>query len=45
MLDSNDLGALQSVIEANGGVLEDTRLGPGGVLKRRYWVPTSPAFD
>lgn len=42
--DDTNVGSA-AVIEANGGVLEDTRLGPGGVLKRRYWVPTSPAFD
>ena len=30
--------ASAKVIESHGGVLEDRRLDPDGVLKRRYWI-------
>jgi predicted acetyltransferase len=34
--DGNDASA--SIIERAGGVLEDIRLGPDGIGKRRYWI-------
>jgi predicted acetyltransferase len=35
--DDDNLGSA-AVIERCGGRLEDRRLNPGGVLKRRYWI-------
>lgn len=42
--DDDNTGSI-AVIEAHGGALEDRRTAPDGTVKRRYWVPTSPAFD
>lgn len=39
--DDDNVGSY-SVIEACGGVLEDRRTDPGGVLTRRYWITLSP---
>ena len=35
--DHDNLGSAKA-IENQGGVLEDTRVDPRGVLKRRYWI-------
>ena len=35
--DEDNLGSAKA-IERQGGVLEDTRLDPDGIRKRRYWI-------
>ncbi len=36
--DDDNLASI-AIIERHGGVLEDTRIDPDGIAKRRYWVP------
>ena len=35
--DEDNLGSAKA-IERQGGVLEDTRVDPDGIRKRRYWI-------
>ena len=35
--DEDNLASARA-IERQGGVLEDTRVDPDGILKRRYWI-------